>query len=88
MATLIWSVLKKFLTSRKNTKFQSCKSPHKNWVKTNKNSDARVAWEKEDPTETSVKFPHGYYDMQATIQMFHETLLAPSFHYIRPTPLI
>ena len=38
--------------------------------------------------ETSVEFPHGYYDMQAVIQMFQETLLAQSCHYIRPSPLI
>ena len=88
MATLIWSGLKNFLTSRKNTKLQTCKSPHKNRVKTKEKSGACVAWEKEHPAKTSVKFPHGYYDMQAAIQMFHQTLLAHSCHYIRPTPLI
>ena len=87
MTTLIWSGLK-FLTSRKITKFQTCKSLHKNRVKTKENSDACVAWEKEHPAETYVKFPHRYYDMQVAIQMFHETLLAPSCHYIRPSPLI
>ena len=40
------------------------------------------------PAEASVAFPHGYYDMQAAIQMFFETLLAQSCHYIRPTPLV
>ena len=40
--------------------------------------------EKEHPAETSVKFSHGYYDMQAAIQMFHRTLLTQNWHYIRP----
>ena len=31
----------------------------------------------------SVKFPHGYYYMQAAIQVFHESLLAQSCYYIR-----
>ena len=79
-SSLKW--VKKILTSRKNTKFQTCKSFHKNRVKTKENSDACVGWEKEYPAETSVKFPHGYYDMQAAIQIFHETLLAQSCDYI------
>ena len=68
MATLAWSGLKKNLTSRKSTKFQTCKSPYKNRVKTKENSDACVACEKKHPAETSVKFPHGYYDMKATFR--------------------
>ena len=42
----------------------------------------------EHPAGTRVKFPHEYYDIQAAIQMFHETPLAQSCHYIRHSSLI
>ena len=57
-------------------------------MKTKENSDSCVVWKRKHPAETSVKFPHGYYGMQAAIQMFHETVLAQICHYIRPSPLI
>ena len=57
-------------------------------VKTKENFDACVTWEKEHSAEANIKFPHGYYYMQAAIQEFHKTLLAQSCQYIRPSPLI
>ena len=36
-------------------------------------------WEREYPAETSIKFPHGYYYMQAAIEVFEETLSTQGF---------
>lgn len=57
-------------------------------MKFKENSNICGTMEKEHLAEMRIKFPHGCYDLQAAIQVFHETLLTESCHYVRSSLFI